>query len=119
MPMLTPPALTWKNEPCGRPSKTNTLALVMAAAASGAMPLATTVGPKIWLARVVPAVADAVAAPIIMPAIGASMKAGRPSVSMPEMITSLSEELEMMPASAPVPTSSMATPLIFARPAVK
>ena len=47
------------------------------------------------------------------------MKAGRPSVSMPEMITSLSEELEMIPASAPVPTSSMATPLIFARPAVK
>lgn len=45
--------------------------------------------------------------------------ASMPSVSMPEMITSLSEELEMMPASAPVPTSSMATPLIFARPAVK
>ena len=91
----------------------------MAAAARGVTPLATTVGPKIWLARVVPAVAEAVAAPISIPEMGASMKPGRPRVSMKEMITSFNPELEMMPDRAPVPTSSMATPLILARPALK
>ena len=88
----------------------------MAAPASGLIPRPKIVLPNTVLATAVPDVVEAVAADIRIPDIGASINAGNPPASSPDIIRSLSPEFAIIPEIVPVPRSKMATPLILPKP---
>ena len=76
MDRLTAPPVAWKKEPWGRESRTVAPAWIIAAAASAETPFARSVGAKVCAATVAPAVVEAVAAAMRIPARGARTKAG-------------------------------------------
>ena len=76
MLMFTAPPVAWKKEPCGRESITVAPAWIMAAAEIAGTPSASSVGANVCAATVAPAVVEAVAPAIRIPASGARTNAG-------------------------------------------
>lgn len=112
----TLPPVAWKKLPWGKWSKTVAPLWIIAAPDIGEIPSPKIVLPNTELATAVPAVVEAVAPDISIPAAGASKNAGKPKPCRPLIITSFSPELATMPAIVPVPISRIATLLIFANP---
>ena len=88
----------------------------MAPALRAGTPLAIRVPAKVWEAMVAPAVVEAVAPAIRIPARGASTKAGMFRASSRSIMSYCRAEALMTPAMVPVPISRMDTPTTLDRP---
>ena len=116
MDMPTEPPVAWKKEPWGRESMTVAPAWVIAAAERAGMPAPSRVEANVWEAMVVPAVVEAVAPAIRMPAMGASTKAGIFIASSRLITLACREDAWMTPDRVPVPINRTATPMTLLRP---
>ena len=116
--ILTEPAVAWKNDPCGKWSKTVAPACTIAAPAIGVTPDAIIAGANVADAIVAPAVVDAVAADINIPDIGANKNAGICIASSIDIVVVCNVEAFIIPATVPVPIKSIATGIIFESPNV-
>ena len=118
MLILTEPAVAWKNDPCGKWSKTVAPACTIAAPDIGATPEAIIAGANVADAIVAPDVVDAVAADINIPDIGANVNAGIFIASSIDIVVACNVEAFIIPATVPVPIKSIATGIIFEIPNV-